>query len=224
MASPVSEDRAFYVRWLNQIPDEQRKYIQFDADSNVANLVLECDLEICEAGTIAMESWIAGKPTVELILNVILCGIVRFKHELICDHPDGWIEAIEEQPRSPDQLEKRELQRQHLERWCTSPQGNSGKRIARIITEAVFLKKLANWSNLTLNDYRRVVKLHTLRKMGLPDHFDPFLLLKQFIFGDRYAVKMSAYAKAIRPRAAIEPRQRIQLVAKRNSILRRTAG
>lgn len=208
-----SEDRAFYIGWLDRLPEEQRKFIRFDADSNISSLILDCDLEIsCETCTTAMESWIAGKPTIELIFerHPLWYREIQARANVECDSSDKLVALVESQLRAPDQPEKRALQRRHVYEWCASPRGESSERIARIIAEAVRTKKPSDWSKLTLNDYRRATKLHALRAIGLPYHVDPFLLLKQSVFRRRYAMKAASYAKSIRPRDVAKARQNIQ--------------
>jgi surface carbohydrate biosynthesis protein len=215
-----NEDRSFYARWLDRRPAEQRKAIRFDTDSNIASLILDCDLEIsCETCTTAVESWIAGKPTIELVFerHPMWYRELQAPANVECDHPDKLVELVETQLYAPDQREKQELRRLHLEEWCAVPRGNSSERIARIIADAIRTKKPADWSKLTLNDYRRAAKLRALRKIGLPYHFDPFLRVKRSLFGDSYAMKTAVYAKSIRLHDVIEAHKSIQSALDRHS-------
>jgi surface carbohydrate biosynthesis protein len=215
-----SEDRAFYTRWLDRLSSVHRKAIRFDSDSNITGLILDCDLEVsCETCTTAMESWVAGKPTIELVFerHPMWYREVQAQANVACDRPDRLVDLVDAQLRAPDQRDKQDLRRRHLEQWCASPRGDSSERIARTIAEAVRVKKPADWSKLTLNDYRRAAKLHALRRIGLPYHVDPLLRVKRSVFGDRYAIKAFAYDKSIRPRDVAEARRRIQLAVHGNS-------
>jgi surface carbohydrate biosynthesis protein len=208
-----NEDGSFYVKWLERLPVDQRKTIRFDTESNIAGLILDCDLEIsCETCTTAIESWIAGKPTIELVFerHPMWYRELQARANVECDHPDNLVELVDAQLRAPEQREKGELRRRHLEEWCASPRGDSSERIARIIADAIRAKKPADWSKFTFNDYRRAAKLHTLRKIDLPYHFDPFLSVKRSLLGDSYAMKMATYAKSIKPHDVIEARKSIE--------------
>jgi surface carbohydrate biosynthesis protein len=204
------EDRHFYTDWIAKLPDERRRNLRIDTASNISKLILECDLEIsCETCTTAIESWIAGKPTIELILerDPFWYREEHAQNNIPCNDPKKLPELVEQQLRNPAQSEKTEIRRHHVEKWCSSPDGNSSLRLARIIANAVREKKATDWSKLDLNDYRRAAKLFAFHKLGLAYHFDPTLLVKRAIFPKRYAIKSYVYRKSIKPRDVFNAEQ-----------------
>jgi surface carbohydrate biosynthesis protein len=207
-----NEDSSFYEVWLDGLSEARKQNVLIDAKSNITSLILDCDLQIsCETCTTAIESWIAKKPTIELIFD---------KHPKLYkeehSRPNYQCSAFNELPdmvarhlSAPDQLEKRELRIRHLQKWCASPDGLSSFRIAQIVAEAVHAKKPADWPKLNLNDYRRALKLRAFRSMGHAYHFDPVLSIKHSLFGQRYEAKHRGYAKSIKPRDVADARERL---------------
>ena len=56
-----------YRQWYERALRDGIANVRINLDSNITELILACDVEIsCETCTTALESWIAGKPTVEL--------------------------------------------------------------------------------------------------------------------------------------------------------------
>ncbi len=205
-----SEDSRFYSQWLEKQPDGVRSNIRFDVGGNITALILDCDLEIsCETCTTALESWIAGKPTIELIFerHPMWYREVQARGNIECADPSllpALVDKVLSGPLDPD---KARIRREHVATWCASPDGTSALRLAKIIADAVREKAPADWSLLTANDRRRALKLRMTRLFGLAYHFDPLLWLKRLLFRDRYAMKDATYRKSIKPadvRAAID--------------------
>jgi surface carbohydrate biosynthesis protein len=222
-----SENPEPYQRWFDGLTVAQRAHVRVDTQSNITSLILTCDIEIsCETCTTAMEAWIAGKPTMELIFeqHPLWYREVHARCNVPCDDPAKLVDLVDEQLRQPEQPEKRELRRRHLAEWCATPAGDTSLRIAQTIVDALRAKEPAGWSKLTANDYRRAAKLHALRKLGLPYHFDPLLPLKRTLFGDRYAIKTRAYRKSITPRDVAAAQEKFErLHGARETRLRRSA-
>jgi surface carbohydrate biosynthesis protein len=210
-----SENVAFYSRWYDGLTDAQRRHVRLDTQSNITSLILGCDLELsCETCTTAMESWIAGKPTIELNFerHPLWYREVHARCNVECDDPAKLVDLVDAALREPEQRDKHELRRRHLEKWCATPRGNTSLRIAETIAAALRAKRPGDWSKLSGSDYRRAAKLHALRRLGLPYHFNPLLGLKHALFRDRYAIKAKAYRKSIKPsdvRAAREKLDRL---------------
>jgi surface carbohydrate biosynthesis protein len=210
-----SEDANYYQSWLVGLSEARRLRIQFEPTGGIAPLILDCDLEIsCESCTTAVESWIVGKPTIELVFDKHPM-LYRASHASLnfpCSEPSALPEMIARHLATPEQAEKHEQRAQHLADWCATPDGRSSEKIARIIVEAVCNKRPSDWSKLGLNDYRRATKLLGLRKLGLAYHFDPLLWLKRSLFPARYAVKDRGYRKSIRPSDVIRAQRRLNQV------------
>lgn len=209
------EETTIYHRWIDSLPLGQRQHIRIDAVSNITPLILDCDLQIsCETCTTALESWIARKATIELLFDrdPLWYSEIQGRANTACDAPGKLPKLVDELLRNGTPEEKRELQRLHLERWCSSPNGESSERIAEVISVALSKKKRPDWSHLSINDYRRSIKLNGLRKLGVPYHFDPLLGVKRVLFPNRYAVKDWTYKKSIKPRDVEAARRRIEAV------------
>ena len=196
------EHDAAYLEWLARLPPGRREWARLDSTSNITTLILGCDLEIsCEMCTTALESWIAGKPTVELEFrkNPALWFAEHSAANTPCDSPQalpGIVERLLREAEAPDVLAAR---RRHLEKWCGAPDGTSSARMARVIAEAVQRAPQPDWSRLDVADKRRGAKLHLLRRLGRAYHFDPLMALKMRVNPTRYAIKNFAYQKSIKP-------------------------
>jgi surface carbohydrate biosynthesis protein len=197
-----TETRKVYDDWIASLSAPERERIRVDADSNISSLILSCDLEISgESCTTAVESWIAGKPTIELVFDrhPVLYSEERSRGNVHCDDPARLPDLVERQLANPLQTELQAVRREYLEKWCATPDGNACRRVAEIAAAAVKSKEPANWAKLNANDYRRAAKLKTWKSLGLAYHFDPLLPMKSWMFKDRYAIKQYAYEKSIKP-------------------------
>jgi surface carbohydrate biosynthesis protein len=207
------EETTIYEKWLNTLPPSRRQHIRMDATSNITPLILDCDLQIsCETCTTALESWIAGKPTVELLFDRDQLWYFEepARGNFPCDDPGRLVQFVEKGLREPLPPEMAEARRNHLEKWCSTPDGTSSEHIADIVAKALHGKEAADWSRLTVNDYRRSIKLQGLRSLGLAYHFDPLLPFKRTVFPSRYSVKDWTYKKSIKPRDVENARQRLE--------------
>jgi surface carbohydrate biosynthesis protein len=196
------ETIGFYEQLIASLPQEHRQRITVDAGSSITKLILNCDAEIsCETCTTALESWIAGKPTIELLLEkhplwhyqeAAKCG-------LTCDDPGKITDTLAAVLSTPPPENLQLLRQAHLRKWCQSPAGTSCQQLAKIISQAVYAAKKPDWSKLTAADRRRGLKLKMLQKMGKAYHFDPLMPLKMSLRPDYYAIKNQSYSKAIEP-------------------------
>jgi surface carbohydrate biosynthesis protein len=206
------EESSFYARFIAGLDAEQQRRIRLDDYSNITDLILACDLEIsCETCTTALEAWIARKPTVELVFE----RHPLFFHEetarlnVLCENPEQIVEAVSAQLRDPSQAAHAEGRRCHLAAWCASPEGNSAKRIAGVLAEAIHAKPPVK-REFTIGERRKGAKLKLLRKVDLPYSFNPLLPLKARLFPKNYASKDFTYRKTIRPSDVADARARLQ--------------
>jgi hypothetical protein len=204
-----------YEEWVESLPPEKRNWVTLDKTSNIAQLILGCDIEIsCETCTTALESWIAGKPTIELELERDPLWY-REEHAVTnipCSDPATFPDLVDQQLKNPEQSAKREIRRRHLQKWCNSPEGHSSERLAAVVASAVSSKRPTNWSGLTANDYRRALKLHATRILGHAYHYDPFAPLKRLLplKRDHQAGRRAVYQKSIMPRDVLDARRRLE--------------
>lgn len=208
-----SEDHSVYERWFAALSPEQRRYCRLDADSNITSLILGCDIAIsCETCTTALESWVAGKPTIELVFE----RHPMYFHDdiaalnVLCDTPEDLPDLVEQQLGMPEQKPLAEGRTRHLAQWCNAPNGTSALQMSNVIATAVSSRERGGKRSYGIDDKRRGLRLMALKKLGLPYNFDPFLPGKERIFGGRYRIKRFVYEKTIRPSD----------VAKARSILR----
>jgi hypothetical protein len=207
------EGLELYQQWHNGLSPAQRARVVIDAESNITSLILQCDLEIsCENCTTALESWIAGKRTVELVFarNPLFFNPEHAACNVLCDNPDQLVPLVETQLENsqPDTLQI--ARREFLKKWCNTPDGGSCRHMAEAIVAALKQKSPADWSKLNAADYRRGLKLKLSRSLGLAYHYNPFLSLKSRWFPQRYAIKEYSYEKSIKPRDVSEARLQLQ--------------
>lgn len=201
-----------YLDWMARLPAAQRERVRLDSTTNITSLILDCDLEIsCETCTTALDSWIAGKPTVELLFrkNPALYYPEHAACSTSCDSPEalpGLVERLLRDGEDPAVLAARQ---RHLQKWCNAPSGKSSERLAVAVAEAVRAARAPQWSQLTLADRRRSAKLRLFRNLGLAYHFDPLMPVKMKVARGRYAIKKYSYDKSIKPRHVAEARRRL---------------
>jgi surface carbohydrate biosynthesis protein len=218
------EEKQFYEQWLAGLSAARRANLVYEPGGSVAPLILDCDLEIsCEACTTAIESWVMRKPTIELIFDKhpMLYRPEPAAANISCDDPVKLPDLIAEQLANPVPAEKQKLRTAHLETWCATPDGTSALRIARVIADAVMKKKSADWSKLDSADWRRAAKLNFYRSLGLPYHYDWLLSLKSNLRPRRYAAKLGAYRKSIRPHDVAAMYERFKIAAEATEKARR---
>jgi surface carbohydrate biosynthesis protein len=208
-----NEDRALYQKWHDRLSPELKKSVSLDPGANITQLLLNCDVEVaCETCTTTLESWVAGKPTVELVLQK---HPVFFHPDIanlgpVCDDPSNIAATIEQALlQKPDAATQRQ-RAEHLRQWCDSPKGDSAAKMAEAVVKSLENQPEPDWSKLRLADFRRGAKLKLLKRLGLPYHFDPLLGVKKW-GGGRYKIKAQAYRKSIRPSDVREARRRLEI-------------
>lgn len=195
------ENAAPYIKWHDALDPSLKKGVVLDTGSNITELILSCDIEVsCETCTTALESWIAGKPTIELTFD----KHPMFFHEnigalnVLCDNPEDIVSLIEKQLENPAQEAFTEARGRHLENWCASPCGVTSYGIAKIISDALKEREAIDWRRLSLDERRRGAKLKLLSGMDLPYNFDPLQFIKRRL-SEKYACKDYIHQKTIRP-------------------------
>lgn len=190
-----------YTDRIGAWDEKLRRRITVDHTSNITDLILNTDLEIsCETCTTALESWVAGKPTVEIVFE----RHPVFYHEnhgrlsALCEDPTKIVEVVTEQLAHPEQTQFQEGRRQHLADWCASPNGHACERVATVLAAAIHAKPPVR-EEFTFSERRKAAKLKLLKKFNLAYNFDPFLWLKRRILPKNYGTKQFVYEKTIRP-------------------------
>ncbi|WCJ60819.1 hypothetical protein NXS98_06735 [Fontisphaera persica] len=206
------EDASFYLRWLGTLPEHWQRQVRVDALSNITSLILGCDVEIsCETCTTALESWIAGKPTIELLLeqNPLWYCAEPSACNVHCSHPADLPALVNAalQQGVPEELKAK--RRAHLAKWCHSPNGHSAETLARLIAETLARASEPDWTQLDWTDRRRAWKWKLTHALDQPYHYDPSLVVKHWLWPGRYRVKYFSQCKGIRPSEAQQMRQKI---------------
>ncbi|MCX8157163.1 MAG: hypothetical protein N3J91_12080 [Verrucomicrobiae bacterium] len=207
------EDAMFYQRWLSALPAAQRRYVRLDAQSNITSLILGCDVEIsCETCTTALESWIAGKPTIELLLEQDPLWYYEEPSacNVHCARPEALPALVEQVLQNGMPLDLREKQRAHLARWCHTPDGHSAEKMAALIADMLARTPEPDWSQLNWTDRRRHWKWQLTHLVDQPYHYDPSLAAKHWFWPARYRIKHLSQRKAIRPSEVQAMRRQIE--------------
>lgn len=217
-----SETREFYHAWLETLPAGTGQHIRLDENDLIYGPMRECDLEIsCETCTTAIDSWLAGKPTIELTFD----QHPMFAHaevaglNVTCADPARLVPTILEQLADPAQNPLQAARHRHLAKWCATPSGHAAELTAEAIIASLASHE-THPSPLSLADRRRGWKLRALALSNLPYHFDPLLPVKAGLFPSRYASKRHTWEKSITPQLAAQARASIAAVARLASAFR----
>jgi surface carbohydrate biosynthesis protein len=197
-----SEISAFYEQWVSTLPADLKSRLTMKVEGPVFPLILNCDLEIsCETCTTALETWVVGKPNIEIIFEkqkMLYMEEAAHKSPEVTT-PEELVIEVERQLAAPDQEEYRTMRHEHLARWLDSPDGHSSEKIARALVEVASTADPNIDPHLTFSDHRRGVKLRLLQKLGLPVSYDPFLSIKACLAPNRYRAKTFTYEKTVKP-------------------------
>jgi surface carbohydrate biosynthesis protein len=198
------ESRRTYETWIANLSSELQKDLTYvPSDTNITPQILDSDLEIsCEKCTTAMESWIARKPTIELIFekHPLFFDAALSALNSACSSPDQIVAQIERELADPGQTRFDNGRKAHLAKWCHSPDGHAAANVASAVAQALEKRKVKKKIRLNLDDYRRALKLKAYQSIGQPYTFFPLQQIKrQFLGGKKYSKKMLLYDKSVRP-------------------------
>lgn len=210
------EDRHFYENWIASLPANKREWLRYEPNTPISSLILDTDIEIsCETCTTAIESWIAGKPTIELVFerDPLWFHEEHAQANVLCDDPSKLVGLVDQGLKGPLQPALAEMRQRHISKWCDGSDGEVCKRIAQWISDAVAVKRPVDWSQLNFNDYRRAMKLNLYGSMNQAYHFDLALPFKRLVFGKMYALRHSTYEKSIRPSDVRRARERLKRIS-----------
>lgn len=208
------EDSKFYYKYLNALPENLRRHVSFDESSSIYEQILNCDIEIsCETCTTALESWLAKKPTIELIFDR---HEMYYHHEIsllneICESPDTLIEKIDYCLENPAQPNYSGIRSAHLKKWLNSPDGNSCYRVAKILMkEAEGVSP--DWSLLNFSDWRRGLKHKLLEFLGKPCNYNIMDSIRHLWPSGSYSSKEFTQGKTITPLDVLGARDRVKSI------------
>jgi surface carbohydrate biosynthesis protein len=193
------EDHVPYKMWYEGLSPEDKKRVSLLFTETIYEVLPLCDLEIsCEQCTTALEAWILGKPTIELVFEKypVFFNEETAKCNRLCDEPEKLPELIKYALENPEQDDLKEPQRRHLERWCASPSGDSSLKVAQIIVGALERQEKPKW-DLTVQDWRRAVKLKMKNLLGLAYGSNPWKLLGSAIFNIEETLLESKFIRPV---------------------------
>lgn len=206
------EPSDWYADRIAELPEGLRERIEFVPNRNITELILGCDVEISmDTCTTALESWLAGKPTIDLDLkhHPMLTNEIVHPLNVHCSDPADLPGLVAEALAHPDQPAFAELRRAHLARWCHSPDGTASEQMAKVIAEAIRRRgpRPALAPRLTLKEKRKGLKLKLLRLLNLPYNWNPFLPIRARLDPEKNAIRTAIAAKTILPSDAVEVRR-----------------
>ncbi|MBM4294254.1 MAG: hypothetical protein FJ126_05030 [Deltaproteobacteria bacterium] len=180
-----AEAQAPYKIWFQSLSPADRKRVRLRLTETIFEVLPLCDLEIsCEMCTTALETWIIGKPAIELVFdrNPVFFDKAMSLCNRLCDSPEKLPDLIRRELQEPDQEDLKENRRKFLAQWCASPSGNSSWNMARIIAQALARQNEPHW-HFTFQDWRRAVKLKMKNSLGLAYGSNPWRRLRGLIPG-----------------------------------------
>lgn len=198
------EHPGLYRDYMAGLSEEKRARLRLADKEGITELILAADLEIsCENCTTTMEAWIAGKPTIGLILE---------KHPLFytpevgaltpeCSRPEDLTGLVEQALANPGQTEYAAARQGHMKKWLHRVDGQAAERVANEIIQSIRERKRPKKIQPGLSDLRRGAKLRIARFFGEPVHVSPQLFLRRILRGEKgkQTMRYRNYIKSIRP-------------------------
>ena len=118
---------------------------------------------------------------------------------LECENPRSLPALVERALKEPVSAEIRERRRAHLEKWCGNPTGRSSLLFANSIVDALKSKRASDSTKLDGADRRRAIKLNGYRRINQGYQVRSTLTVEHWLQPQRYAIKVAAYKKSIKP-------------------------
>ncbi|MCF7669367.1 MAG: hypothetical protein K9N48_06290 [Verrucomicrobia bacterium] len=197
-----NEDTSLYDEWYSRLDEAVKARVGYERDRSISDLIMECDIEVaCDTCTTSLESWIAGKPTIELHLT----DHPVFHHDFIaclnsvCNEPEELPSLITSILENGEQETLKQGRREHLRKWCNMPDGTVSRRFATILKDILEDSTKPDFSSLSLSDVRRGLRLKMYKKLNLPCSFKPLLPVKYALNKKKYYRKMNDHRKTIMP-------------------------
>ena len=197
-----NENHEPYKKWHHNLSDEVKQRVKYESEANIPDLILDCDLEVArDTCTTSLESWVAGKPTLDIHLlnNPIF-------HQEFTERLTSTCESVEDFPTMiNDLLENGEPERfleprkEHLKKWCNTPDGHVCENFAELLKKIVSEQPNPDFSKIHFSDIRRGLRLKFLKWLGLPCTYKPLLSIQYKLNPEKYARKYQGYEKTIRP-------------------------
>lgn len=199
-----AESIATYRAMVDAFPEALRRNVRLSTGDSITPMILDCDLEISmDSCTTALESWLSGKPTLELEMerHPILTQDLLLPLNVQVSDPARIVEEVEKALADPTQPEKAAVRQAHIDTWCRYPEGGATMRMAEIIRDAIVargpLPRFA--AGLEVGDRRRGMKLKMLQALNKPYNWQPQMYFRRLLDQDGAYLRWKDQEKAIRP-------------------------
>lgn len=203
------EDPQFYHNWLAKLPHEVMNKINISTDKDIADDIINSKVILnCGTCTTALESWIAGKPTLSLVFpddcfkedgDKILNLSPIFKSS---NNVEDIINKVHRYISNPIQSEFVEKRADLLLSLFNITDGCSSLRAAKIIHNQLEKQKKQPRYPFSLSNLRRTIKVRLLRLINQPGHATPKQILYDILrisSHEKSSIKDRSYFKAIKP-------------------------
>jgi len=220
------ESKEFYRKWIATLHKSQLKNLIFDAESPISMLINDCDLEISmDRCSTALESWIAGKPTIEIECpsHPYLTDWDIRALNVGCSDPKNINGLISEQLKTGAQKMFLDKRNEHLSIWLNSPNGRTCSSIASEI--AVELEDMTsdslNGYGLKFGELKKGSKLKIWNYFNLSYIWKPSSYFKSFFKRYHNDKSVMDLKKGIKPTDVDEMMSAIRNFASSNSGLKK---
>lgn len=212
-----NEEAPWYRERVARLSEAARRNLTLEPERNITELILDCDLEISmDSCTTALESWLAGKPTIDLDMqhHPMLTNEIVQPLNVHCSDPTDLPRLVAEALAAPEQKALAAVRRAHIDKWCDGPDGTSAAKLATAIAEAIAARgpRPDLGDRLTFDDRRKGWKLDLLRLFGKHYAWQPWLALRGWLDPQGTYIKQRIDAKTMLPSDAREIRERLRSV------------
>ena len=193
------EDDTFYKQWIKRLPETLRAKIELDKNTPIAELITACDLEISmDQCTTALESWIAGVPTIELEFekHPMLSNRSAEHLNLVCSSPSNILSAIKTTLQHPEQSMFAEARAEHIRRFTFKADGKASDRVCETISDLIPVSSTASYK-LPASYIKKGIRLKIYKLFGKTYAWKPFIKSRQCLFPNSGTKSYQRWKKSI---------------------------
>ena len=202
------EDAHFYHNWLAKLPLGFKNKIKISVDKDITSDIINSKVVLnCGTCTTALESWIAGKPTISLVFPDDCFKedgdkVINLSPIFNClFNADDLIKKVNQVINNPVQNEFIDARTDLLLSLFNRTDGDSSLRAAQVIINELTKQKNQPFYPISFSDLRRSLKVRFLRLIDQPGHATP----KQILFDilkisshEKSSIRDRSYFKAIK--------------------------
>lgn len=212
------EDAGFYDRWYAGLDETARRWITLEKEKYIWELIPQCDAEIaCETCTTTLESWICQKPTIELLLtkHPVFYHDFLSRMTLTCEDPSRIVQTVEQALGGREENRFAEARKNHLAKWCDSPDGHATEKLATIIADSV-ANTTPDFSGIDWKHRRKGLKLRAMNTLGFAYNFNPAAVVDFSPLPKLNPEKIKYHRKNITPSDVETWKKKIEALMARN--------